>query len=698
MMVCGARTAFILWAVLYCISEVSAQQFYQYEIQSQPQGIISTTSGYVVSGTAVPTPDISYGLSSGYYFIGWTINGVGQAGVTGAALTEVTLPMTNDETAVANFILPGDSTGSGLQDWYQWFWFGNTNQTSISDPTGDGFTLFADLERGYSPVIANVTTNGGAIMRLSDSATYIPPTNPQYYYVIESQPQGIITTSSGYVSPGTAVPTPDISYGLSSGYYFIGWTINGVGQAGVTGAALTEVTLPMTNDETAVANFILPGDSTGSGLQDWYQWFWFGNTNQTSISDPTGDGFTLFADLERGYSPVIANVTTNGGAIMRLSDSATYIPPTNPQYYYVIESQPQGIITTSSGYVSPGTAVPTPDISYGLSSGYYFIGWTINGVGQAGVTGAALTEVTLPMTNDETAVANFILPGDSTGSGLQDWYQWFWFGNTNQTSISDPTGDGFTLFADLERGYSPVIANVTTNGGAIMRLSDLATFVSGPPQYYYEIESQPEGIITTTSGYVSPGTAVPTPDISYGLTGSYGFGYWTVNGVRQAGVTGASLTAVTLPMTNDEVAVAVYFPAGDSTGSGLQDWYQEFWFGNTNQTSVSDPTADGFTLFADLERGYSPVIANVTTNGGAIMRLSDFVTFVRPYYLMPPYYQTVTIAFLNGQVVLEWTAGGILQSATNVNGPYTDVVGATSPYTIMPTEGQMFFRVEFPPQ
>lgn len=223
-----------------------------------------------------------------------------------------------------------------------------------------------------------------------------------------------------------------------------------------------------------------------------------------------------------------------------------------------------------------------------------------------------------------------------------------------------------------------------------------STAFASAQSYFYQIESQPQGIISTTSGYVSPGTPVATPNIPYGVTGGYYFIGWTINGVRQAGVTGASLTATTLPMTNDEIAVAIFVPVGDTTGSGLQDGYQWFWFDDTNQTLCSDPTGDGFTLFDDLEKGYSPVVANITTNGGAVLRLSNLAIYNPPGYLLPPFYQSVVIAILNGQIVLEWSSGGILQSAPNVSGPYTDIVGATSPYVIVPIESQMFFRVEFP--
>ncbi|HWD92033.1 MAG TPA: DUF2341 domain-containing protein [Verrucomicrobiae bacterium] len=45
-----------------------------------------------------------------------------------------------------------------------------------------------------------------------------------------------------------------------------------------------------------------------------------------------------------------------------------------------------------------------------------------------------------------------------------------------------------------------------------------------------------------------------------------------------------------------------------------------------------------------------------------------------------------------GNVVLDWTTG-ILQSATNVAGPYLDINGAPNPYSVPATNAQEFFRV-----
>jgi hypothetical protein len=57
---------------------------------------------------------------------------------------------------------------------------------------------------------------------------------------------------------------------------------------------------------------------------------------------------------------------------------------------------------------------------------------------------------------------------------------------------------------------------------------------------------------------------------------------------------------------------------------------------------------------------------------------------------------TINFQTSGGSMILNWTTG-TLQSADQVQGPYTDVVGATSPYTVSFTESQKFFRVRVSP-
>ena len=49
-------------------------------------------------------------------------------------------------------------------------------------------------------------------------------------------------------------------------------------------------------------------------------------------------------------------------------------------------------------------------------------------------------------------------------------------------------------------------------------------------------------------------------------------------------------------------------------------------------------------------------------------------------------------------IVLSWLeTTAVLQSATSLDGPWTDVTGASSPYTIVPAVSQQFFRYRYTP-
>lgn len=53
----------------------------------------------------------------------------------------------------------------------------------------------------------------------------------------------------------------------------------------------------------------------------------------------------------------------------------------------------------------------------------------------------------------------------------------------------------------------------------------------------------------------------------------------------------------------------------------------------------------------------------------------------------------LTVSQSGGNILLTWGVGKLLSSAS-VNGPYTEVAGATSPYLVPTTAGQQYFRVQ----
>ncbi|EEF59578.1 LamG-like jellyroll fold domain-containing protein [Pedosphaera parvula] len=85
---------------------------------------------------------------------------------------------------------------------------------------------------------------------------------------------------------------------------------------------------------------------------------------------------------------------------------------------------------------------------------------------------------------------------------------------------------------------------------------------------------------------------------------------------------------------------------------------------------------------------------------GAITQAAFFTNALSPVQIQATYQAALTppplslgIRNVNGnQVELNWNYG-TLQAASNVNGPYTDLPGASQPYTIPTTSSQLFYRV-----
>ena len=94
-----------------------------------------------------------------------------------------------------------------------------------------------------------------------------------------------------------------------------------------------------------------------------------------------------------------------------------------------------------------------------------------------------------------------------------------------------------------------------------------------------------------------------------------------------------------------------------------------------------------------------PLPTGAPNAGGAVTirytaRSGDFDWFV-----LVPSGQAVAPQFTcikrnaHGTVTVEWTGGGTLQAATAITGPWQDVTGATSPYTLTPTAPATFGRI-----
>ena len=88
----------------------------------------------------------------------------------------------------------------------------------------------------------------------------------------------------------------------------------------------------------------------------------------------------------------------------------------------------------------------------------------------------------------------------------------------------------------------------------------------------------------------------------------------------------------------------------------------------------------------------NPVITFTYVSGLSSGRwYADAVRFIS----QPPNAGAIAVSQIGGDIILDWQGNFILQSATNVSGPYTDVLGpvVTGPYTNTMGSTQKFFRL-----
>ena len=81
-------------------------------------------------------------------------------------------------------------------------------------------------------------------------------------------------------------------------------------------------------------------------------------------------------------------------------------------------------------------------------------------------------------------------------------------------------------------------------------------------------------------------------------------------------------------------------------------------------------------------------------SGNVLLNDPNTTGSIKAYYLAVAAAPKLNISASGKNVVLTWaTTPDVLQSAPAVNGPYTTIVGATSPYSVPATAAQQFFRL-----
>ena len=87
------------------ISSFVSDELIMFSIKSQPVGISEESSGALVEGSPLSTPNLQG--ENGYHFAYWSLNGVRQTSSSGVALNQVDLQISVPSELVAHYIPSG---------------------------------------------------------------------------------------------------------------------------------------------------------------------------------------------------------------------------------------------------------------------------------------------------------------------------------------------------------------------------------------------------------------------------------------------------------------------------------------------------------------------------------------------------------------------------------------------------------------
>lgn len=289
-------------------------------------------------------------------------------------------------------------------------------------------------------------------------------------------------------------------------------------------------------------------------------------------------------------------------------------------------------------------------------------------------------------------------------------------GFTSDPGLIDPSGgtigasyaDGILSFNIVNGGFfSLFFANRAASAGQTLRINSLEHQIGIARIGYASTHAllgpdivnnssptfaTPDGLLTLTGYADTPGT-IPVNLIRnntwFGVSG--GNNNESTEGVESLGVqfaAGTGLTGLGTRYTSGQVVISGFSadpgftdPSGIATGVS----YSAGTLSYTLNASASPEVVIGF--------------ANPAASAGQALSFhtdgnpGSQLTLTRINYAPTATSVTLSIAKTGNNVTLTWPAG-TLQSSTNAAAFYSDLSGATSPYTIPATNAQRFFRVK----
>ncbi|MBP6507865.1 MAG: hypothetical protein KA257_09910 [Opitutaceae bacterium] len=169
---------------------------------------------------------------------------------------------------------------------------------------------------------------------------------------------------------------------------------------------------------------------------------------------------------------------------------------------------------------------------------------------------------------------------------------------------------GLLLLAASAGGASPLYGAGIQAGGVAWADSVLVT-VNLEGFARYTLRSEPAGTVNQSTAVI-PGTVIVTPDLS----ANPNFGYWTLDGMRQANAWGAAVSQLTFTVNLVDREAVAYLFSGDSDVDGVSDAYEQRYYGTLANGAGSDSDGDGISLIAEYTGGTNPLYGNSSQAGG----------------------------------------------------------------------------------